>query len=73
MCEMKNTLAGINGRLDITKEKINEFEDLEEKTQQKQTEMTEIMELANRVVQMAFMKRRVRLWLTLAPSYVSFA
>lgn len=53
MCEMKNTLDGINGRLDITKEKINEFEDLEEKTQQKQTEMTEIMELANRVVQMA--------------------
>jgi len=37
---MKNTLDGINGRLDITEEKISEFEDLEEKTQQKQAEMT---------------------------------
>jgi len=50
---MKNTLDGINGRLDITEEKISEFEDLEEKTQQKQAEMTEIVELAGRVFQVA--------------------
>lgn len=70
---MKNTLDGINCRLDITKEKISEFEDLEEKTQSRETEMIEIMELADKVVQMAAIKCRDRLWLMLISSYMSFA
>lgn len=37
---MKHALYGINGRLDITEEKISEFEDIEQKTQSIKTEMT---------------------------------
>lgn len=66
---MKNTLDGINGRLDITEEKISEFEDLEEKTQQKQAEMTARMELTDRVVQVAAINHGVRLCLMLTSSY----
>lgn len=39
VCDMKNTLGGINGILDITVEKMSEFDDMGEKTQQK--EMTD--------------------------------
>lgn len=70
---MKNTLDGIHGRLDVTEEKISEFEDIEEKTQQKQAEMTEIMGLVNRVVHVAAIKHRIRLWLMLTSSYMRFA
>lgn len=32
MSEMKNMLDGVNGRLDVTEEKISEFEDIGIKT-----------------------------------------
>lgn len=37
MAEMKNTLNGINGKLDITEEKISELEDREIATIQNET------------------------------------
>ena len=45
------------------------FEDTEEKTQQKQAETTEIMELVDRVVQVTAVRHGVRLWLMLISSY----
>lgn len=70
---MKNTLHGINGRLDITEERISEFEDIEEKTSLIETETTAIMELADKIFNMAAIKCRVRLWLMLTSWYMSFA
>lgn len=71
---MKNTLDGVHGRLDVTEEKISEFEDIEEKTQQKQAEMRDNgisgQGCSNN---MAAIKHRIRLWLMLTSSYMRFA
>lgn len=37
MCEMKNSLYGIDSRWDIAEEKINEFEGIALETPQKET------------------------------------
>lgn len=41
MCEMKNTLVGNNGNLDVAEEKISEFEDRTIETIQYETEQKE--------------------------------